>query len=190
MSDKRIELNRAAFLAGSVAALGAGLTDRAAAAEPPAGTAAGSTSSAERLLGRLMAGNERFVNNDFPDQSRMAVKRELLESKPGAFRRDSRLLRLARDSELDLRTRSRRSFRRPRRGNFPDDLVIASIEYAVEHLGTRLDHGARAIKTAARSKPSTMPSKTGNPLPPHLSTMQNLIAPGMKQRREGRRQRS
>lgn len=179
MSNERIGLNRAAFLAGSVAALGAGLTDRATAAEPPAGTAAGSTSSAERLLGRLMSGNDRFVNNDFPDQSRMAVKRELLESSQAPFAAilgcaDSRVIPnfIFVQGLGDL-------FVARVAGNFPDDLVIASLEYAVEHLGTRLimvlghqNCGAvQAVYDAVKS---------GNSLPPHLSTLQNLMGPGMK----------
>jgi carbonic anhydrase len=78
MSSERIELNRAAFLAGSIAAMSAGLTERAVAASPPGAAPAGSQASPERLLGQLMAGNKRFVDNDFPDQTRVAVKREML----------------------------------------------------------------------------------------------------------------
>src|ERR1700685_903769 len=65
--------NRAAFLAGGLATISAALPERSRAATslPPGVTP-------ERLLGRLMAGNKRFIDNDFPTVNRLAEKRELL----------------------------------------------------------------------------------------------------------------
>ncbi|HYL28201.1 MAG TPA: carbonic anhydrase, partial [Candidatus Nitrosotalea sp.] len=63
-------------------------------------------------------------------------------------------------------------------GNYPDDLVIGSLEYAVEHLGTRLvmvlghqNCGAvKAVYDAIEEK---------KPLPPHLATIEKGIGPGI-----------
>ncbi len=69
-SHDRFPFNSAAFLAGGVAAIGTALPQRsAAAASVPAGV------TPERLLGRLMAGNKRFVDDDFPSVNRVAGKR-------------------------------------------------------------------------------------------------------------------
>ena len=63
-------------------------------------------------------------------------------------------------------------------GNYPDALVTGSIEYAIEHLGTTvifvLGHeGCGAIKAVYSAL------KNKEQLPPHLSTIQQLIAPGI-----------
>ncbi|HEX3671820.1 MAG TPA: carbonic anhydrase [Candidatus Cybelea sp.] len=180
MSNERMELNRAAFLAGSVAAIGAGLTERAVASASAGGVPASSQPSGERLLGRLMAGNKRFVDNDFPDQSRMAIKREMLEDSQAPFAAilgcaDSRVIPnfIFVQGLGDL-------FVARVAGNFPDDLVTASLEYAVEHLGTRLvmvlgHQNCGAVKAVYSA------IKDGTTLPPHLSTIQHLMAPGITQ---------
>lgn len=177
-NNKAFELNRAAFLAGSVAAMGAGLTERALAAAPAGNAPEGSQPSAERLLGRLVAGNKRFVDNDFPDQSRVAIKRELLAESQAPFAAilgcsDSRVI-----PNLIFVQGIGDLFVARVAGNFPDDLVIASIEYAVEHLGTRLvmvlgHQNCGAVKAVYSAV------KDASPLPPHLSTIQHLIAPGI-----------
>ncbi|HET6275081.1 MAG TPA: carbonic anhydrase [Candidatus Cybelea sp.] len=174
-NNESFGLNRAAFLAGTVAAMGAGLTERALAAAP-AGNA--SEGSAERLLGRLMAGNKRFVDNDFPDQSRVAIKRELLAESQAPFAAilgcsDSRVI-----PNLIFVQGLGDLFVARVAGNFPDDLVIASLEYAVEHLGTRLvmvlgHQNCGAVKAVYSAL------KDGSTLPPHLSTMQNIMGPGI-----------
>lgn len=169
--------NRAAFLAGSLAALSAALPDRASSATP-AGAMAGASGSAERLLGQLMAGNKRFVNNDFPMQSRIAEKRELLKDSQAPYAAilgcsDSRVI-----PNLIFVQGIGDLFVARVAGNYPDDLVIASIEYAVEHLGTRLimalgHQNCGAVKAVY----AAIENKT--PLPPHLSTIEDLIAPGI-----------
>ncbi len=178
MSDSKpneaLQFNRAGFLAGSLAALGAALP-AGAAAPSPAGTQGG---SAERLLGQLMAGNKRFVNNDFPANNRIAEKRELLMDSQAPYAAilacsDSRVI-----PNLIFVSGVGDLFVARVAGNYPDDLVTASIEYAVEHLGTRLimvlghqNCGAvKAVYSAVETK---------KPLPPHLSTIEQLIAPGI-----------
>ncbi len=178
MSNERFDLNRAAFLAGSAAALGAGLTERAVAAAPAA-SATGSPASAQRLLGQLMAGNKRFVNNDFPTQSRAAEKRELLSDTQAPYAAvlgcsDSRVI-----PNLIFVSGIGDLFVARVAGNYPDDLVIASLEYAIEHLGTRLvivlgHQNCGAVKAVYSAV------ETGKSLPPHLSTIEQLIAPGIE----------
>jgi carbonic anhydrase len=165
--------NRAAFLAGGLATISAALPERSRAATslPPGVTP-------ERLLGRLMAGNKRFIDNDFPTVNRLAEKRELLTASQAPFAAilgcsDSRVIPnlVFVQSIGDL-------FVARVAGNFPDDLVIASLEYSVEHLGTRLimvlgHEGCGAVKAVY----SAIESKTT--LPSHLSELQRLMAPGI-----------
>ncbi|MGA8574633.1 MAG: carbonic anhydrase [Candidatus Cybelea sp.] len=177
-NKESFDLNRAAFLAGTVAAMGAGLTESALAAAPAGSAPAGPLPSPERLLGQLMAGNKRFVNNDFPDQSRVAIKRELLESSQAPYAAilgcsDSRVI-----PNLIFVQGLGDLFVARVAGNFPDDLVTASLEYAIEHLGTRLvmvlgHQNCGAVKAVYSAV------KDGTTLPPHLSTIQHLIAPGI-----------
>lgn len=179
MSNERFELNRAAFLAGSVAAMSAGLAERAIAAPTAGAASAASQTSAERLLGQLMAGNKRFVDNDFPDQTRVAVKREMLVDSQAPYAAilgcaDSRVI-----PNLIFVQGMGDLFVARVAGNYPDDLVTASLEYAVEHLGTRLimvlgHQNCGAVKAVYSAV------KSGQELPPHLSTIQNLIAPGIR----------
>jgi carbonic anhydrase len=169
----RFRLDRAAFLAGSLAAIGAGFCDTAFAAEP-----ATSTVPPEQLLKRLMAGNKRFVNNDLPKLTEVTEKRELLVNSQAPF---ATILTCA-DSRVipnfvfvqgvgDL-------FVARVAGNFPDDLVTGSIEYALEHLGTHLimvlGHQNCGAVTAVYSA-----IETHETLPPHLTEIQELIAPGI-----------
>jgi carbonic anhydrase len=173
----RPQFNRAAFLAGSLAVVGAVLPEPASSATPGA-EAGGVPAPAERLLGRLMAGNKRFVDNDFPMQSRVAEKRELLLDSQVPFAAilgcsDSRVI-----PNLIFVQGVGDLFVARVAGNYPDDLVIASIEYAIEHLGTRLvvalgHQNCGAVKAVY----SAIETKT--PLPPHLSTIEDLIAPGI-----------
>jgi carbonic anhydrase len=179
MSDSRpndpFALNRVAFLAGSLAALGATLSKAAAAAPSATGTPSGSP---ERLLGQLMAGNKRFVNDDFPANNRIAEKRALLEDSQAPYAAilgcsDSRVI-----PNLIFVSSVGELFIARVAGNYPDDLVTASIEYAVEHLGTRLimvlgHQNCGAIKAVYSAV------ETKKPLPPHLSTIEHLIAPGI-----------
>lgn len=173
-----MELNRAAFLAGSAAAM-SGIAQRASAAVPGASPPAGAESSAERLLGRLMAGNKRFVDNDFPPPNRVAEKRELLKETQAPFAAilgcsDSRVI-----PNLIFVQGIGDLFVARVAGNYPDDLVTASIEYAIEHLGTRLvvvlgHQNCGAVKAVYSA------IETGKQLPPHLSTIERLMSPGIE----------
>ena len=80
MSSDRIDVNRAAFLAGSLAAMAVTLPEGARSATP-----AGPGVAPKEGLARLMAGNERFVHNDFPATSEVAEKRELLTESQAPF---------------------------------------------------------------------------------------------------------
>jgi carbonic anhydrase len=172
----RSNINRAAFLAGSAAAAGAGLAARAEAASPVAPAATGSP---ERLLGQLMAGNRRFLENDFPTESKLEEKRELLKETQAPFAvilgcSDSRVIPnlIFVEGIGDL-------FVVRVAGNYPDDLVTASIEYSVEHLGSRLimvlgHQNCGAVKAVY----SAIETKTS--LPSHLSAIESLIAPGIE----------
>ena len=172
-----MEINRTTFLAGSLAVLSAALTENVFSAEAPGSQQTG-TASPERLLGRLMAGNQRFVESDFPTTNHIVEKRELLLDTQAPFAAilgcaDSRVI-----PNLVFVQGLGDLFVTRVAGNFPDDLVTGSIEYAVEHLGTRLimvlghqNCGAiKAVYSAIESK---------QPLPPHLSAIQRLIAPGI-----------
>jgi carbonic anhydrase len=171
-----MKFNRAAFI-GALAAASANFP-RAALGAAADAQPTGPQPSAERLLGRLMAGNKRFVDNDFPSTNRIAEKRELLKESQAPFAAilgcsDSRVVPnlIFVQSVGDL-------FVARVAGNYPDDLVTASIEYAIEHLGTRLimvlghqNCGAvKAVYSAIQTK---------KPLPPHLSTIEQLITPGI-----------
>jgi carbonic anhydrase len=63
-------------------------------------------------------------------------------------------------------------------GNFPDDMVIGSLEYATDHLGTRLilvlGHENCGAVTAVYDA-----IRTGKPLVPHLNSIQRYMAPGI-----------
>ncbi|HEY6325253.1 MAG TPA: carbonic anhydrase [Candidatus Cybelea sp.] len=168
-----MECNRAAFLTGSLAlATGALARPADAATAPPA------SATPEMLLGQLMAGNKRFVDNDFPAANRVADKRELVVEGQAPFASilscaDSRVI-----PELVFVQGIGQLFVTRVAGNYPDDLVTGSIEYAVEHLGTAvilvLGHescgAVKAVYSALQKKQE---------LPKHLSTIQRLIAPGI-----------
>ncbi len=164
--------NRAGFLTGSLA-LATGILARPA----DAATAPPASATPEMLLGQLMGGNQRFVDNDFPAVSRVAQKRELVVEGQAPFASilscsDSRVI-----PELVFVQGIGQLFVARVAGNYPDDLVTGSIEYAIEHLGTTvilvLGHeGCGAIKAVY----SAMQKK--QELPEHLSTIQQLIAPG------------
>jgi carbonic anhydrase len=175
-SPNDLRFNRAAFLAGGAAALSAALPERLLAAAPA--ESSGPQPSAERLLGRLMAGNKRFVDNDFPPVSKVAEKREMLIDTQTPFCgiltcADSRII-----PNLIFVQGLGDLFTCRVAGNYPDDLVTGSLEYAIDHLGTRLimvlghqNCGAvKAVYSAVESK---------KPLPPHLSAIEQVIAPGI-----------
>jgi carbonic anhydrase len=177
MSHDRIAFNRAAFLAGSIAAVSA--LPEVARGSGAAPTSSGPAPSPEHLLGRLMAGNNRFVHNDFPTlTNRIAEKRELLKQSQAPFAAilscaDSRVV-----PNLVFVQGLGDLFVTRVAGNYPDDLVSGSIEYAVEHLGTRLvmvlgheNCGAVAAVYSAIETKTT--------LPPHLSTIQRFLGPGI-----------
>ncbi len=168
-----MECNRAAFLTGSLAlATGAFARPADAATAPPA------SATPEMLLGQLMAGNKRFVDNDFPAMNRVAEKRELVVEGQAPFAAilscaDSRVI-----PELVFVQTIGQLFVTRVAGNYPDDLVTGSIEYAIEHLGTTvilvLGHeGCGAVKAVY----SALQKK--EQLPKHLSAIQQLIAPGI-----------
>lgn len=173
MSHNRIELRRADFLAGSLAAMAA-LPQVARATAP----AAAPQQSPEQLLARLMTGNKRFVNNDFPATNQFTEKREMLLNSQAPFAAilgcaDSRVVPniIFVQSIGDL-------FVVRVAGNYPDDLAFGSLEYADEHLGTRLfmvlgHQNCGAVKAVYAA------IETNTPLPPHLSAIERLIAPGI-----------
>jgi carbonic anhydrase len=168
-----MRLNRATFLTGSLAVASAALSERAEAATPPP---AGATP--EMLLGRLLAGNRRFVENDFPQANRIAEKRELVVEGQAPYAAilscaDSRVI-----PELVFVSGIGQLFVTRVAGNYPDGLVIGSIEYAIEHLGITLvlvlgHQGCGAVKAVY----SALENKAQ--LPPHLSSIQELVAPGI-----------
>ena len=80
MSSDRFEFNRAAFLSGSLAAMAVALPEGARSAAP-----AGPESIPKRVSRGLVAGNERFVNNDLPVTNALAEKRELLKEGQAPF---------------------------------------------------------------------------------------------------------
>ncbi|MBV8344895.1 MAG: carbonic anhydrase [Candidatus Eremiobacteraeota bacterium] len=168
-----MDCNRAAFLTGSVALVGGALARPADAATAPPTSA-----TPEMLLGQLMAGNKRFVDGDFPAASREVTKRALVVEGQAPFASvlscaDSRVI-----PELVFVQGIGQLFVTRVAGNYPDDLVTGSIEYAVEHLGTTivlvLGHercgAVKAVYGALKEKKD---------LPEHLSAIQRLIAPGI-----------
>lgn len=170
------DINRSAFLAGSLAAMSVALPQRAQSAAPA--SSPGAAVPPERLLGQLMAGNKRFLNNDFPPISRVAEKREALTQTQAPFAAvlscsDSRVV-----PNLIFVQGIGDLFIARVAGNYPDDLVTGSIEYAIEHLGTRLimvlgHEGCGAVQAVYDA------IQTKKPLPTHLSTIERVIAPGI-----------
>jgi carbonic anhydrase len=168
-----MECNRAAFLTGSLALATGALAQRADAATAPPASA-----TPEMLLGQLMAGNQRFVDNDFPALSRVSEKRELVVEGQAPFAAvlscaDSRVI-----PELVFVQTIGQLFVTRVAGNYPDDLVTGSLEYAIDPLGTKvilvLGHeGCGAVKAVYSAL------KANEQLPNHLSEIQRLIAPGI-----------
>ncbi len=167
-------MNRSLFLAGSSAAAASiWLPARGVAAAP------GATSvPPDTALGLLMAGNKRFVENDFPKKTQIDEKREMLAEGQAPFAAilgcsDSRII----PNIIFVRGLGDLFVARVA-GNYPDDLVTASLEYTVEHLGTRLIMVLGHQRCGAvEAVYSAIETKT--PLPPHLSTIERLIAPGI-----------
>lgn len=133
-----------------------------------------------------MAGNKRFVNNEAPALSELAEKREMLISTQAPFAgilgcADSRVI-----PNLVFAQGLGDLFVARVAGNYPDDDTIASFEYAIEHLGTTLlmvlGHQNCGAVTAVYEA-----IKTNTPLPPHLSSLEHLMAPGITEvvRRRG-----
>jgi carbonic anhydrase len=169
-------INRSAFLAGSLAAASIAFPQRAKSAAPKA--LSGAAVPPERLLGELMAGNKRFLENDFPNFSGVSQKREALQQSQAPFAvvlscSDSRVI-----PNLIFVQGLGDLFIARVAGNYPDDLVIGSIEYAVEHLGSRLimvlgHQGCGAVQAVYEAL------QTKTPLPAHLSAIERLIGPGI-----------
>jgi carbonic anhydrase len=165
-----MEVNRSLFLAGSAAAA-AGLW------LPARGVAATSVSP-DAALALLMAGNKRFVENQFPKETEIDEKREALVEGQAPF---AAILSCS-DSRVVPNAIFERGlgdlFVARVAGNYPDDLVTGSLEYTVEHLGTRLimvlgHQGCGAVKAVYEA------IETKTQLPPHLATFQRLMSPGM-----------
>ena len=175
--ERTSHVNRAAFLAGTLAAAAAAAPQPAWSSAP---AAPAEQASPQELLGRLMAGNRRFLNNDFPPLSTVAQKREALTEMQAPFAAvvscsDSRVIPnfVFVQGMGDL-------FVVRVAGNFPDDLGVGSLEYTVEHLGSKLimivgHENCGAIKAVYSS------IKEKKPLPPHLSAIERVIAPGIKE---------
>lgn len=169
-----MKFNRSAFLAGSLAAMSVGLPDTARSA-----ASAGSGVDPRDALAQLMAGNRRFVANDFPPSSWIAEKRGVLVESQAPFAAilscaDSRVI-----PEFIFEQGIGQLFVTRVAGNYPDDLVTGSLEYAIEHLGTRLivvlgHQNCGAVKAVYSA------IETKAPLPKHLSSIERLIAPGIE----------
>jgi carbonic anhydrase len=175
MHDDHLELNRAAFLAGSLAAASVAFPQVARSAAP---AASGTAASPQALIGRLVAGNKRFIENDFPTPNRLAEKRALLTESQAPFAAvlscsDSRVL-----PNLVFVQGIGDLFAARVAGNYPDDLVFASLDYAIDHLGTRLvvvlgHQNCGAVKAVYGAL------ETKTPLPPELAILEKLIGPGI-----------
>ncbi len=168
-----MSFNRAAFLTGSVAIAAGALALRADGATPPPPGA-----SPEMLLKRLMAGNRRFVHNDFPQPSKLDEKRAMAVEGQAPFAAvlgcaDSRVI-----PEFIFVQGIGQLFVARVAGNYPDSLVTGSLEYALEHLGTTvilvLGHQGCGAVDAVYSA-----SENKQQLPPHLAKIQELIGPGI-----------
>lgn len=174
MQNDRIGFNRAAFLAGTLAAASVALPNAARSAAPAAPGVA-----PDDALAHMMAGNAKFVANEFPTSNRVAEKRELLKETQAPFAAvlscaDSRVI-----PELIFIQGIGQLFVTRVAGNYPDDMVTGSLEYAIEHLGTRLimvlgHQNCGAVKAVY----SAIETKT--PLPRHLSTIEEYIRPGIE----------
>ncbi|HLY01248.1 MAG TPA: carbonic anhydrase [Candidatus Cybelea sp.] len=172
--NERFRLNRAAFVTGTLVTMSMGLPLRAASAPASAAKV-----SPEQLLGRLMAGNRRFLNNDFPPLTKIAEKREMLTEHQEPYAvilscADSRVVPnfVFVQGVGDL-------FVTRVAGNYPDDLVTGSIEYAIEHLGSRLvmvlgHENCGAVEAVYKA------IQKNSPLPSHLSRIEALIRPGIE----------
>ncbi len=169
-------LKRAAFLTASIAAACTALPTRAFGAAPS--SPAASNESTEMMLGRLMAGNKRFIQNDFPPDSHLADKRAMLLESQAPFAAvlgccDSRVI-----PELVFVQGIGELFVARVAGNFPDGALIGSLEYTVSQLGTRLvmvlgHEGCGAVKAVYKA------IETSTPLPSHLSVLEDLMTPGI-----------
>ena len=126
-----------------------------------------------------MAGNKRFVNNEAPTVSGLAEKREMLVSSQALFAAilscaDSRVI-----PNLVFALRTRGSVRCQSRGK-TIRTTTSSLRLSTpsEHLGpTRvvvLGHQSCGAVTAVYEA-----LKTNTPLPPHLSSLEHLIAPAI-----------
>lgn len=164
-------IKRTDFLAGSLAVLGAALP-LAARSTAPAGV------TPDEALARLMAGNKRYMSGDVPALDHVARRRIELEQSQSPFAAilscsDSRVV-----PEDVFVTDLGQLFVVRVAGNFPDDMVIGSLEYAIEHLGTRLilvlGHESCGAVTAVYQA-----IRTGKPLLPHLSSIERYMSPGI-----------
>jgi carbonic anhydrase len=173
MDQDRFNLNRGAFLAGSLAAMSLALPKPVQSAEP-----AGPSVGHDEALTRLLAGNAHFVANEFPPLTQVTQKRAMLENTQAPFAAvltcaDSRVI-----PEFIFIQGLGQLFVVRVAGNFPDGLVIGSLEYAVEHLGTRLimvlGHQNCGAVTAVYKA-----LQENESLPKHLNSLQELIAPGI-----------
>jgi len=173
MQDERCKLNRGAFLAGSLAAVSLVLPQGAQSSEPAAASVA-----PDDALAQMMAGNAHFVHNEFPPLTQFAEKRELLQNTQAPFAAvlgcaDSRVI-----PEMIFIQGLGQLFDVRVAGNFPDGLVMGSLEYAVEHLGTRLimvlGHQNCGAVTAVYKA-----LQSHEDLPRHLNSLEELMAPAI-----------
>ena len=170
--------SRSGFLAATAAMAAAG-----AAAFDPAIAAADEAPPWNEIgpddgLKRMLAGNKKFVAGDLPSDYHIQQRREALATGQAPFAAvltcaDSRVV-----PNLIFLQGLGGLFTVRVAGNFPDDLALASLEYTIEHLGTRLvvvlgHEGCGAVKATYDAIASQ------KPLPPHLSTIERLIGPGI-----------
>ncbi len=129
-------------------------------------------------LERLIDGNKRFLAADLQPASKLEERREMLVAGPSPHTAilacaDSRVI----PNYIFLQGLSDLFVVRVA-GNYPDDLVLASIEFAVAQLGTRLimvlgHQSCGAVHAVYNALATT------TPLPKNLSILEELMGPGI-----------
>lgn len=166
---------RATFIGSSSAAvLGFVAMKAADAAAPPAG---GSVAP-EQLVQRLVDGNKRFVDGTMIHEGTHVERREALTESQAPYCAvvscaDSRV-----PTEIVFDQTVGDLFVTRVAGNYAPDDILGSLEYAVEHLGTRLilvlgHESCGAVKAVYDA------AKSHTELPSHLDVIQRALAPAI-----------
>jgi carbonic anhydrase len=141
---------------------------------PPTGTVAPG-----EALAQLMAGNNKFQSADLPQVDAIEERRQMLldGQAPHAVVlacSDSRV-----SPDLIFAQGLGDLFVVRVAGNFPDDLVLGSIEFAITELGSRL------VMVLGHEKCGAVQAvygalATSSSLPGHLATFERLLSPGLR----------